>query len=76
MKNSIEPDSQHFLLIICSSELEVSLGSGNDEACIASFVILKETYENVEISECTNLKNYIRNTLRYWYDQIEKKIVM
>ncbi|XP_014206211.1 RAD50-interacting protein 1 [Copidosoma floridanum] len=56
-----------------SSELEVSLTSGNDEACISSYCILKETCQNLESSSCANLKNYLRNTLYYWYDEIKNK---
>ena len=58
-----------------STELEVSLLSGNDEACISSYVILKETCQNLEVSSCTNLKNYVHSTINYWYDEIKKKLI-
>ncbi|XP_011502922.1 PREDICTED: RAD50-interacting protein 1 [Ceratosolen solmsi marchali] len=58
-----------------SVELEVSLISGNDEACVSSYVILKESCQNVQISLCTNLKNYINNTLQFWYNQIKKNLI-
>lgn len=58
-----------------STELEVSLLSANDEACIASYVILKETCRNFDDSSCINLKNYIQDTLCYWYNEIKNKLV-
>ncbi|OXU27588.1 hypothetical protein TSAR_000182 [Trichomalopsis sarcophagae] len=57
-----------------STELEVSLLSGNDEACISSYVILKETSQNLDSSLCKNLKNYVDSTLNYWYTEIRKKL--
>lgn len=58
-----------------SMELEVSLLAGNDEACISSYVILKDCCQNLKGSFCTNLKNYANSTLRFWYGEIKKKLI-
>ncbi|XP_058796896.1 RAD50-interacting protein 1 [Phymastichus coffea] len=58
-----------------SSELEVSLQSGNDEASISTYLILKETHQSLEPSSCINLKNYVKDTLEFWFKEIHNKIV-
>ncbi|KAL7294373.1 hypothetical protein TKK_0012380 [Trichogramma kaykai] len=59
-----------------SSDLESSLCSNIDEACIASYVYLKDTYTKIELTLCTNLKSFMRDTVQYWFDQIEKKLTI
>lgn len=41
---------------------------------MSSYVILKETSQNVDSSLCKNLKIYVDSTLKYWYTEIRKKL--
>ncbi|KAJ8680451.1 hypothetical protein QAD02_016238 [Eretmocerus hayati] len=56
-----------------NTELEISLLSANDEACITSYSVMKDTHLSLENSSCTHLKKYVSNTLKYWYDEIKRK---
>lgn len=57
------------------SELELSLLSGNDDACISSYRILKGICLDLEKSKCQHLKKYISDTLEYWHKEIKQTFV-
>lgn len=57
-----------------SEEMEISLGTGDEESMITCYTNLVELSRQLHSSSCHNFMNYLREIVHFWYNNLREKL--